>query len=73
MTKLLWNEQKCLALMEQPFFELVYQAYIVHKQNFTPGDMEFCTLANIKTGACPEDCGYCPQSAHYNTGLKKEK
>ena len=73
MTELLWNEQKCLTLMDQPFFELIHEAYTVHKQNFKVGDMEFCTLASIKTGACPEDCAYCPQSAHYNTGLKKEK
>lgn len=73
MTKSYWDEQKCLALLEQPFFKLIHQAYVVHQQNFTAGDMEFCTLANIKTGACPEDCAYCPQSAHYNTGLKKEK
>ena len=73
MTELLWNEQKCLALMDQPFFELIQLAYAVHKLHFKIGDMEFCTLANIKTGACPEDCAYCPQSAHYNTGLKKKK
>ncbi len=73
MTELLWNEQKCLALLDQPFFELIQLAYTAHKQNFKVGDMEFCTLASIKTGACPEDCAYCPQSAHYNTGLKKEK
>lgn len=73
MTYCSWNEQKCLDLLEQPFFELIQLAYAVHQKNFTAGDMEFCTLANIKTGACPEDCAYCPQSAHYNTGLKKEK
>jgi biotin synthase len=73
MTYCRWNEQKCLDLLEQPFFELIHQAYTVHTQHFRAGDMEFCTLANIKTGACPEDCAYCPQSAHYNTGLKKEK
>lgn len=73
MIAVLWNEQKCLDLLQQPFSELIQQAYTVHRQHFTAGDMEFCTLANIKTGACPEDCAYCPQSAHYNTGLKREK
>ena len=68
-----WDSDAVSALFEKPFFELINSAYVVHKENFKPTDMEFCTLSSIKTGACPEDCAYCPQSAHYNTDLKKEK
>jgi biotin synthase len=73
MSAPLWNEKNIMALFDLPFFELISQAYNVHKQNFNPQDMEFCSLSSIKTGACPEDCAYCPQSGHYQTGLKKEK
>ncbi len=73
MTQTQWNEEALLALLDQPFFELIYQASSVHRQHFKYEEMEFCTLSNIKTGSCPEDCAYCPQSAHYKTGLKKEK
>lgn len=68
-----WDRDSITALLDMPFFELVSSAYVVHKQNFNPAEMEFCTLSSIKTGSCPEDCAYCPQSAHYNTGLAKEK
>lgn len=67
-----WNVSSVSALFELPLFELVSQAYLLHKQHFDPQDMELCTLSNIKTGKCPEDCAYCPQSAHHNTGLEKE-
>lgn len=67
-----WNRESVAALFQQPFFELIYQAHTVHKAHFDPAEMEFCTLYNAKTGACPEDCAYCPQSGHYNTGLKRE-
>lgn len=72
MTKIVWTEKKVLSLFDLPFFDVVNQAYEVHKQNFDIKEMEFCTLLSIKTGACPEDCAYCPQSGHYKTGLKKE-
>lgn len=73
MTHEAWSEEKINELFETQFFELVHQAYAVHRSNFDSSEMEFCTLSSIKTGACPEDCAYCPQSAHYNTNLKKEK
>lgn len=73
MTLHVWNEEKILDLFNLSFFDLVYQAHTLHKQNFNTQDMEFCTLSSIKTGACPENCAYCPQSGHYNTGLKNEK
>ena len=56
-----------------PLMELVEQAHRVHKARFKPGLMQAGRLLSIKTGACPEDCAYCPQSARWNTGLKKEK
>lgn len=61
------------ALFELPFMDLLYRAQTVHRQHFATAEMELCTLLNIKTGACPEDCAYCPQSAHYSTGLEREK
>lgn len=61
------------ALFQQPFMSLLHQAHTIHRENFNPNEMECCTLLSIKTGRCPEDCSYCPQSAHYETGLKPEK
>jgi biotin synthase len=60
------------AIHDLPFPELLYRAATVHRENWDPNDIQFCTLDSIKTGACPEDCSYCPQSARYNTGLKVE-
>lgn len=52
--------------------ELIFKAQTVHRQAFPLGDVQLSTLINIKTGGCPENCHYCPQSAHFDTGLKKE-
>jgi biotin synthase len=52
---------------------LLFKAQVVHRQNFRPNEIQLSTLLSIKTGTCPENCGYCPQSAHFNTGIKKEK
>jgi len=68
-----WTVKNVLKQYEQPLFELVYRAYECHRQNFDVSEIEYCTLSSIKTGRCPEDCAYCPQSGHYNTGLKNEK
>ena len=68
-----WNAEKIAQLFDLPFMELLFQAQTIHRQHFPLPEMELCTLLNIKTGACPEDCAYCPQSAHYNTGLGREK
>lgn len=73
MNETVWTKKLIQALYEQAFFALVSQAYQCHIQHFEPGDMEFCVLCSIKTGACPEDCAYCPQSGHYKTGLEREK
>jgi biotin synthase len=56
----------------QPLMLLLYQAHTVHKAHFNPNAIQVSALLSIKTGSCPENCSYCPQSAHYNTGLKKE-
>src|SRR3990167_6167086 len=73
MKQISWTKETISDLYQQSFFELLYQAYQCHRTHFNQGDMEFCALCSIKTGACPEDCAYCPQSGHYNTNLKKEK
>ena len=60
------------AIHDLPFPELLYRAATVHRANWNPEDIQFCTLDSIKTGACPEDCSYCPQSARYATEVKVE-
>jgi len=61
------------ALFEKPFMDLLLEAHQVHRHHFNPHAIQKSTLLSIKTGKCPEDCAYCPQSAHYNTGLTNEK
>lgn len=68
-----WTAAEIRALFELPFNELIFQAQLVHREHFDPNEVQVSTLLSIKTGACPEDCKYCPQSGHYNTGLDKEK
>jgi len=68
-----WSRKEVLALFNQPFNDLMFQAQVVHRQHFNPNEVQLSTLLSIKTGACPEDCKYCPQSARYDTGLEKEK
>ena len=68
-----WSEEEVLGLFNQPFNDLMFAAQTVHRQHFDPNQVQVSTLLSIKTGTCPEDCKYCPQSAHYNTGLEKEK
>jgi biotin synthase len=60
------------ALFELPFTELIHRAQSVHREHFDPAEVQLATLLSIKTGGCPEDCAYCPQSAHYDTGIDKE-
>ena len=59
-------------LFSLPLNELIFKAREIHKKNFEDGDVQLASLISIKTGSCPEDCKYCPQSAHYNVNLKKE-
>lgn len=68
-----WSEAEVSALFRQPFNELLFKSHTIHRQNFDPNAVQISTLLSIKTGACPEDCSYCSQSGHHNTGLKKEK
>jgi len=59
------------AIFEKPFPELLYEAATVHRQHHDPTKIQFCQLENIKSGKCAEDCKYCPQSAHYDTGIEE--
>ena len=68
-----WTSKETLNLLEQPFNDLVHSAQRIHRQNFDPNKVQLSTLMNIKTGGCPEDCAYCPQSARYQTGVRAEK
>jgi biotin synthase len=61
------------ALFALPFPELMFHAQSVHRQYFDPAEVQISTLLSIKTGGCPEDCAYCPQSARYDTGVRAEK
>ncbi|VFP88915.1 biotin synthase BioB [Candidatus Erwinia haradaeae] len=67
-----WTIEQTRLLFDQPFFDLLFKAQQVHRQHFTSGEIQVSTLLSIKTGACPEDCKYCPQSARYNSGIKGE-
>ena len=68
-----WQHDDVQALFDLPFNDLLFKAQSIHRQNFDANRVQVSTLLSIKTGACPEDCKYCPQSGHYNTGLEKEK
>ena len=68
-----WTLKEANALFEKPFFELLYEAQTIHRQHFDPQQVQISTLLSIKTGACPEDCKYCAQSARYKTRLEKER
>jgi biotin synthase len=67
-----WSFQDAETAFNLPFNDLIYQAQTVHRQHFDASTVQISTLLSIKTGRCPEDCSYCPQSAHYKTGLAKE-
>jgi len=67
-----WSRAEVGALFELPFNDLLYQAHGVHRQNFDPNAVQVSTLLSIKTGGCPEDCSYCPQSVHHDTQLENE-
>lgn len=68
-----WTIEEVEALLQQPFNDLIFQAQQRHRENFNPNEVQVSTLLSIKTGACPEDCKYCPQSAHYHTDLDRER
>ena len=67
-----WTEDEILRLFALPLSDLVFHAQTLHRQYFDPNTIQLSTLLNIKTGGCPEDCAYCPQSARYHTGVEAE-
>lgn len=67
-----WTETQIASLFDLPFMDLLYQARTVHKQSFKDNTVQLSTLLSIKTGSCPENCSYCPQSAHYKTEVEKQ-
>ena len=73
MTRNDWTRAEIAELFDLSFTELVFCAADVHRHHHAAGEVQLCTLLSIKTGGCPEDCGYCSQSAHASTGLKAEK
>jgi len=68
-----WSVDAVEALFELPFNDLIFRAQQVHREHFDANAVQRSTLLSIKTGGCPEDCGYCPQSVHYDTGVEADK
>ena len=68
-----WSLDEVRALFALPFADLLFHAQSVHRRYFDPNRVQISTLLSIKTGACPEDCAYCPQSVRYDTGLEREE
>ncbi len=68
-----WTREELRALFALPFPELIFRAQGVHRMRFDPREVQISTLLSIKTGGCPEDCAYCPQSVHYETGVPAAK
>jgi len=67
-----WTREEVRSLYSTPLLDLLFKAQQIHRQHFEPGEVQLCQLLSIKTGGCPEDCAYCPQSAHYETGLERQ-
>jgi biotin synthase len=65
-----WQRTEAEEIYGLPFSDLIFRAQIIHRENFDPNHVETASLLSIKTGGCPEDCGYCSQSAHYETDIK---
>ena len=68
-----WTIEEIESLLDLPFSDLIFRAQGVHREHFDPNRVQVSTLLSIKTGACPEDCGYCPQSAHHQVELERER
>jgi len=68
-----WTVEEVAALYERPLMELLYDAQSLHRRHFDPNEVQVSTLLSIKTGGCPEDCAYCPQSVRYDTGVEREE
>ncbi|NBX85183.1 MAG: biotin synthase BioB [Gammaproteobacteria bacterium] len=67
-----WTIEQVKSIFNLPFNQIIYEAQTIHRNHFAPNKVQISTLLSIKTGSCPENCSYCPQSAHYQTGVKKE-
>jgi len=67
-----WTSEQVRAIYNSRLLDLVFLAQAAHRQYFEPGEVQLCQLLSIKTGGCPEDCAYCPQSAHYDTGIARQ-
>ncbi len=67
-----WKRQEIRTIYSLPLPELIFRAQLIHREFHRPEEVQLCRLLSIKTGGCPEDCGYCPQSAHYKTGVTRE-
>ena len=67
-----WDVASIETLLSMPFADLIFKAQQIHRQNFAPNAVQLSTLLSIKTGGCPEDCGYCPQAARYHSGVENE-
>jgi biotin synthase len=68
-----WTRAEIQALFDLPFPDLIFHAQRIHREHFDPREVQISTLLSIKTGGCPEDCAYCPQSARYHTGVTADK
>ncbi|AKC86813.1 biotin synthase BioB [Pseudoxanthomonas suwonensis] len=68
-----WRREELLALFDLPLTELLFRAASVHREHFDPAEVQVSTLLSVKTGGCPEDCGYCPQAQRYHTGVDATK
>ena len=67
-----WTLEEIEAIYTTPLLDLIFQAQVVHREHHRPDEVQGAMLLSIKTGGCPEDCGYCPQSAHYKTGVARQ-
>ena len=68
-----WTLDEIQAIYTAPLIELLMRAQLIHRAHHAPNEIQGCVLLNIKTGGCPEDCAYCPQSAHYSTGVARHE
>lgn len=68
-----WSKEEIETIFNKPVLELIYEAASVHRKHNDPSEVQVSTLLSIKTGGCPENCSYCPQSIHHNTGLEPER
>ncbi|RWB66018.1 MAG: biotin synthase BioB, partial [Mesorhizobium sp.] len=63
-----WTREEAQAVYDLPFNDLLFRAQTIHRENFDPNRVQLSRLLSIKTGGCPEDCGYCSQSSHHQSG-----